>query len=109
MSDSLRRMLRLLIASFFAASAAAAPMQIRVATFNASLNRITLGQLASDLAVTTNNQAKRVAEIIQRAAPDIILVNEFDYDASNPTGTTSALTRFHDNYLAVSQNGQPAL
>jgi hypothetical protein len=35
-----------------------------------------------------------------------ILVNEFDYDASNPT---VALTRFHDNYLAVSQNGQPAL
>jgi len=87
-------------------TAAAAPWQIRVATFNVSLNRNSLGQLAADLAATTNNQAKRVAEIIQRTAPDIILVNEFDYDASNPT---LALTRFHDNYLAVSQNGQPAL
>jgi Endonuclease/Exonuclease/phosphatase family len=104
-----RSMLRLLLVCLFAVSAAGAPLQIRVATFNASLNRNTLGQLASDLSTTTNNQAKRVAEIIQRAAPDIILINEFDYDASNPTGPTSALTRFHDNYLAVSQNGQAVL
>jgi hypothetical protein len=102
-------MLRALIICLFGVSASAAPLQIRVATFNASLNRNSLGQLAIDLSMTTNNQAKRVAEIIQRAAPDIILVNEFDYDASNPTGPTSALTRFHDNYLAVSQNGQAAL
>lgn len=103
-------MLRALIACLFtAATASAAPLQIRVATFNASLNRTTLGQLASNLATTGDTQARRIAEIIQRAAPDIILVNEFDYDASNPTGPTSALTRFHDNYLAVSQNGQPAL
>lgn len=103
-------MLRALIACLFAAAtASAAPLQIRVATFNASLNRTTLGQLASNLATTGDTQARRIAEIIQRTAPDIILVNEFDYDASNPTGPTSALTRFHDNYLAVSQNGQPAL
>jgi 3-phytase len=103
-------MFRVLIACLLsAATASAAPLQIRVATFNASLNRNSLGQLASDLATTTNNQARRVAEIIQRTAPDIILINEFDYEASNPTGPTSALARFHDNYLAVSQNGQPAL
>jgi hypothetical protein len=89
-----------------AASAVAAPLQIRVATFNASLNRAANGQLAMDLAVTTNNQAKRIAEIIQRVAPDIILVNEFDYDSANPT---LALNRFHDNYLAISQNGAAPL
>ena len=86
--------------------AVAAPLQIRVATFNSSLNRTSLGQLASDLSVTTNNQAKRIAEIIQRVRPDILLINEFDYDAANPA---LALNRFHDNYLAVSQSGQPVL
>ena len=100
---------RTLIVFLLAVTASAVPLQIRVATFNASLNRSAPGQLESDLAVTTNTQARRVAEIIQRTAPDIILVNEFDYNASNPTGSTSALSRFHDNYLAVSQNGQSAL
>ena len=84
--------------------ASAAPLQVGVATFNASLNRNSPGRLATDLATGSNNQARRVAEIIQRVAPDILLINEFDYDPANPT---LALTRFHNNYLAVSQNGQP--
>ena len=82
------------------------PLQIRVATFNASLNRASYGALANDLSTPNNAQAKKVAEIIQRVGPDIILINEFDYDAANPN---LARDRFHDNYLAVSQNGQPAL
>lgn len=90
----------------FAAAANAAPLQIRVATFNASLNRGTLGRLATDLSTPNNVQAKKIAEIIQRVRPDIILVNEFDYDAANPS---LALNRFHDNYLAVAQNGQAPL
>ena len=96
----------LFIALAWASGALAAPLQIRVATFNASLNRGSTGALASDLSVTTNNQAKRIAEIIQRVGPDILLVNEFDYDVSNPA---LALDRFHNNYLAVSQSGQPVL
>jgi hypothetical protein len=87
-------------------AAAAAPLQIRVATYNASLNRGSFGQLATDLSTPNNAQAKKVAEIIQRTAPDIILINEFDYDAANPNLSRD---RFHDNYLAISQNGQPAL
>ena len=82
----------------------AVPPQIRVATYNASLNRPTNGQLASDLAVTTNAQAKKVAEILQRVRPDIVLINEFDYDAQG-----LSRERFHANYLAVSQNGQVPL
>lgn len=85
---------------------AATPLQLRIATFNASLNRSSQGQLATDLATSNNNQAKRVAEIIQRVRPDILLVNEFDYDAANPA---LAADRFHNNYLAVSQGGQAAL
>ena len=106
LSGTVLRFLSFFLILAGASSTVAAPLQIRVATFNSSLNRTSLGQLASDLSVTTNNQAKRIAEIIQRVRPDILLINEFDYDAANPT---VALNRFHDNYLAVSQGGQPVL
>lgn len=72
--------------------------EVRFATFNASLNRSTEGQLAADLSTGVNQQARNVAETIQRAAPDVVLINEFDYDPGN-------VDLFRDNYLAVSQNG----
>src|SRR5262245_2969575 len=80
---------------------------IRVATFNASLNRASEGQLITDLSTPDNAQAKAVAEIIQRSAPDIILLNEFDFDAAGPGGSSLAAQLFSQNYLAVSQNGAP--
>ncbi|RXZ73028.1 endonuclease/exonuclease/phosphatase family protein [Agromyces albus] len=73
---------------------------LRVATFNLSLNRNAPGQLVADLSTGTNAQAKTVAEIIQRANPDIVLLNEFDYV---PDGLAADL--FRDNYLEVSQGG----
>ena len=78
---------------------------IRVATFNASLNRGTEGALIDDLSTPDNAQAKTVAEIIQRAAPDVVLINEFDFDAAGPNGSSLAAELFRQNYLAVSQNG----
>lgn len=83
----------------------AASLQIRVATFNASLNRDTLDELPADLATTTNVQAKKVAEILQRVRPDVVLINEFDVDPTSNAFRVLALNRFHGNYLAVSQNG----
>ena len=80
------------------------PGSIRVATFNASLNRDRAGQLAEDLARTDNIQAQNIAEIIQRVRPDLLLVNEFDYDA-----TGRCVTLFHDNYLARPQRGAEAI
>jgi Endonuclease/Exonuclease/phosphatase family len=74
--------------------------QIRVATFNASLNRSAEGQLISDLTSADNAQAQAVAEIIQRTDADVILINEFDYDA---VGQAARL--FQQNYLSVGQNG----
>ncbi len=71
---------------------------IRFATFNASLNRNSAGQLAIDLSTPGNAQARAVAEIIQRNNPDVILINEFDFDPA-------AVDLFKTNYLAVSQNG----
>ena len=73
---------------------------VRFATFNASLNRANEGELASDLATADNEQAQAIAEIIQRVRPDVLLINEFDYDAA---GESAAL--FQKNYLGKSQNG----
>ncbi len=73
---------------------------VRFATYNASLNRNNAGDLIDDLSTPNNAQAKTVAEIIQRNRPDVLLVNEFDYDEG---GVAAQL--FQDNYLSIPQNG----
>ena len=55
-----------------------APGCVRVATFNVALNRKANGQLVSDLK-SGDEQAKRIAVIVQLVAPDILLANEVDY------------------------------
>jgi endonuclease/exonuclease/phosphatase family metal-dependent hydrolase len=77
---------------------------IRVATFNASLNRAASGELLRDLESGTNAQARAVAAIVQRVRPDILLVNEFDYE---PSGR--AVEAFRTRYLNVPQTGSAAL
>jgi hypothetical protein len=77
---------------------------IRIATFNCSLNRASLGALQRDLATPDNLQARAVAEIIQRVRPDILLLQEFDYDAGGV-----ALRDFQANYLGRPQNGAAAI
>ncbi len=72
----------------------------RFATFNASLNRFNAGDLINDLSTPLNSQAANVAETIQRTRPDVLLINEFDFDAG---GVAAQL--FQDNYLSVSQMG----
>ena len=80
------------------ASAAPSPPgnTVRFATFNASLNRNVDGQLITDLSTPGNAQAATVAEIIQRVRPDVLLINELDFDAAG-----TALRLFQDNYLSV--------
>ncbi|MBD1828730.1 esterase-like activity of phytase family protein [Microcoleus sp. FACHB-61] len=73
---------------------------VRFSSFNASLNRSNAGRLITDLSTPNNQQAKNVAETIQRVNPDVLLINEFDYDSSS-----TALNLFQQNYLSVSQNG----
>jgi hypothetical protein len=72
---------------------------VRFATFNASLNRFNAGDLITDLKTPDNAQAQAVAEIIQRTRPEVLLVNEFDYDADG-----LAAQYFQDNYLSIPQN-----
>jgi 3-phytase len=73
---------------------------IRFATFNASVNRNAAGQLITDLQTGTDPQLRNVAEIIQRARPDVLLINEFDFYPDE-----QAARLFQRNYLSVSQHG----
>ena len=51
---------------------------VRVATFNVALNRKEAGQLVQDLK-QGDEQAKRIAAIVQLVRPDVLLANEVDY------------------------------
>lgn len=77
---------------------------LRVATFNASLNRRRDGQLLEDLATGEDPQIRAVAEIIQINNPDVLLLNEFDHDADG-----AGLDLFREKYLQVPQNGKSAV
>jgi hypothetical protein len=81
-----------------APAAAHGGSDVRFSTFNASLNRGAAGALRADLSTPGNAQARTIAEIVQRTRPDVLLINEFDYDPL-------AAQLFQDNYLSVSQNG----
>ena len=86
-----------------AASSARQTAEVRFATFNASLNRPAAGQLATQLADpgvddVFRRQIRNVAEVVQRVRPDVLLINEFDYDPA-------AVDLFRDNFLEVGQNG----
>lgn len=50
-------------------AAADSPRDVRVATFNASLNRAVEGELVADLSTPDDPQAREVAEVVQRVRP----------------------------------------
>ena len=75
--------------------------EVRFATFNASLNRFSAGALAAELSVPGSAQPDTIAEIIQRTRPDVLLINEFDYDADGGEDDSLAAQRFQENYLSV--------
>ena len=72
---------------------------VRFATFNVSLYDNSEGKLAERLSARNDRQAACIAEIIQRVRPDVLLLNEFDYEAGH-----AAIENFRTNYLAVGQN-----
>lgn len=88
----------------FSSTESGSAADLRVATYNVSLNRAAAGDLVSDLTSPNNAQVQAVAEVIQRTAPDVVLLNEFDYDEDH-----EAATLFRDNYLSAGQNGQSGL
>jgi hypothetical protein len=103
----LRSRRHVLIATALVAAALLAPLggataadpPVRFATFNASLNRNVAGQALMDLSEPGNDQADAVAEIIQRIRPEVLLINEFDFEPDNALAEA-----FQDNYLDVAHN-----
>jgi len=75
-------------------------MTQRLATFNAALSRPTAGQLITELTTPHSQPAQRVAEIIQRVQPDVLILQELDDDPHH-----QALQLFQNNYLHISQTG----
>jgi len=84
------------------AAHATLPSQLRVATYNVALsNHRAAGDLAARLSGPTDPQARFSAEVVQRVDPDVLLLNEFDFDADG-----QSIGLYQQNYLGVSQNGQ---
>ena len=54
---------------------------LRVATFNIAMGFEQAGEMRAALESADHPRLKQVAEILQRVRPDIVLLNEFDYDA----------------------------
>ncbi len=76
-------------------------MRLRLATFNAALTRATRGALARDLAAG-DSQAAAVAAIVRRVRPDVLLINELDFDPRR-----HALRRFVHRYLGGTGDDPP--
>jgi hypothetical protein len=73
---------------------------LRFATFNASLESSEAGGLLARLEGGDDAQARRIAAIIQAVRPHVLLVNEFDFDASG-----EAARLFVEAYLGHPQFG----
>ena len=84
--------------------------ELKVATFNVSMEASNYAapgstligeELFQQLATGDNQQIKNIAEVIQRSRPDILLLNEFDYQPDPSRGYQA----FQQRYLSQSQNG----
>jgi len=82
-----------------AAPTAEPAMTLRVATFNTSLYDETHGGLVARLD-EGDEDARAIAATLQEVRPDVVLLNEFDYDAE---GRAAGL--FQSRYLDVPQDG----
>jgi hypothetical protein len=77
---------------------------LRIATYNVSLFRSASGQLARELRRGDSQQARKLAQVIQIVRPDVLLLNEIDYDSDH-----SVLRIFLDQYLARGQQGESGI
>lgn len=95
--------LPLILPTVASASHQAGDLPIRVATFNIE------DAATTDLLVNDQPRLQRLAEVIQRLRPNIVLLNEIAYDYHGVPGVPmdepegSNARRFVDHYLTVSQ------
>ena len=82
-----------------AARPASASGTLRVATYNTSLYDDAANGLVRRLEAG-DDQARRIAAVLQRVRPDIVLLNEFDHDSAH-----RAADLFQRDYLEQAQPG----
>lgn len=80
-------------------TAAMPDTMLRIATYNASLYDERSGGVIARLE-GGDEGARKVAAVLQRVRPDIVLLNEFDHDAQG-----RAADLFQRDYLEVAQSG----
>ncbi len=83
-------------------AACADAQTIRIATFNVSLNRDAPSLLARELEGEPSAQARAVVEILREVRPDILIVNELDFDADG-----RVLQAFQNLLSAANGPGEP--
>ena len=82
----------------------APPTTVRFATFNVSLHGSRAGEIVERLADPSWEKARLAAATIQELRPDVLLLNEVDWDAAG-----ESVRRFASNFLAVGQDGRAPL
>ncbi|MEM7482037.1 MAG: endonuclease/exonuclease/phosphatase family protein [Acidobacteriota bacterium] len=85
------------------------PEVLRLALFNIEeLRTVALNDVDDD-GVGRNRQLRAAAEIVARIAPDVLVVQEIDHDASAPDDPALNARRFADAYLepAAERHGAP--
>ncbi len=77
---------------------------LRVATFNVSLYGDRSGEVARRLSSHSDLQARKIAAVVQTVRPDVLLVNEIDFDSES-----SAAKLLRDHYFAVGEEGREGI
>ncbi len=80
------------------------PKTVRFATYNVSLYGKRSGEIAQRLSLGNDRQARDLATVIQSVRPDVLLVNEIDFDSDGKT-----IDLFADRYLGVDGNDTNAI
>ncbi|MEO1497733.1 MAG: endonuclease/exonuclease/phosphatase family protein [Planctomycetota bacterium] len=79
------------------------PGTLRIATYNVAMYRRAAGELAAELSTGASRQAKRIAEVLQRVRPDIVLLNEIDHVSADDASASDPVALFAERYLAAPQ------
>ncbi|MBS0262628.1 MAG: endonuclease/exonuclease/phosphatase family protein [Planctomycetes bacterium] len=104
----------LLAASQLAGASEPAPRQVRFTTYNIEILSAEKLKRVDAEGRGNHPQLLKAAEIIQRVRPDVLLINEIDYDGPDESSglearTDDAATRFYNLYLKVEHHGQAGL
>lgn len=96
----MRTLLPVFLLAFLTCSPlSAADHAIRVATFNIAMGLESEGDMATALESGADQRLRQLAEVLQTVRPDIVLLNEFDFDPA-----TDAAGLLNSNYLGPDRN-----